>query len=71
MTDFAFPEESFEQRDIVFMMTNLSRYFGYIVSTNAGVRHRLKEFEDPSEDEIRGERFTAVFINAILGFEND
>ena len=71
VTDFAFPEESFEQRDIVFMMTNLSKYFGYIVSTNAGVRHRLKEFEDLSEDEIRGERFTAVFISAILGFEED
>ena len=37
VTDFAFPEESFEQRDIVFMMTNLSRYFGYIISTNAGL----------------------------------
>ncbi len=71
VTDLARPEEDFEQRDTVLMMTNLSRYFGYIVSTNAGVRHRFKRFEDPAVDEIRGERFTAVFINAILGFEDD
>ena len=71
VTDLARPEENFEQRDTVLMMTNLSKYFGYIISTNAGVRHRLKKFEDPAEDAIRGERFTAVFINAILGFEED
>ena len=71
VTDLARPEENFEQRDTVLMMTNLSKYFGYIISTNAGVRHRLKKFEDPAVDEIRGERFTAVFINAILGFEED
>ena len=53
------------------MMTNLSRYFGYIISTNAGVRVRTKKFDDPAADEIRGERFTAAFINAILGFEDD
>ena len=71
VTDLARPEEDFEQRDTVLMMTNLSRYFGYIISTNAGVRHRIKKFEDPTEDVIRGERFTAVFVNAILGFEDD
>jgi len=71
VTDLARPEENFEQRDTVLMMTNLSKYFGYIISTNAGVRHRLKKFEDPAVDAIRGERFTAVFINAILGFEED
>ena len=71
VTDLALPEENFEQRDTVLMMTNLSRYLGYIISTNAGLRHRIKKFEDPVEDEIRGERFTAVFINAILGFEDD
>ena len=71
VTDFAEPEESFEQRDTVLMMTNLSRYFGYIISTNAGVRLRTKKFDDPAADEFRGERFTAAFINAILGFEDD
>jgi len=71
VTDLASPGESFEQCDAVLMATNLSRYFGYIISTNAGVRLRRKEFEDPAEDQIRGERFTAVFFNAILGFEDD
>ena len=71
LTDLAFPQENFDQRDTVFMMTNLSRYFGYIISTNAGLRHRVKKFDDSAEDELRGERFTAVFINAILGFEED
>ncbi len=71
VTDFVRPEEDFQQRDTVFMMTNLSRYFGYIISSNAGLRFRLKEFSDPAVDQTRSERFTAVFINAILGFEDD
>jgi len=71
LTDLALPQDSFDQRDTVFMMTNLSRYFGYIISTNAGIRHRIKKFDDSAEDQLRGERFTAVFINAILGFEAD
>ncbi len=71
ITDLAHPEESFDQRDTVFMMTNLSRYLGYIISTNAGIRHRVKDFEDPAIQQVRGERFTAAFINAILGFEED
>ena len=71
VTDLVRPEEDFKQRDTVFMMTNLSRYFGYVISTNAGLRVRVKDFSDPVVDQTRSERFTAVFINAILGFEDD
>ena len=51
------------------MMTNDSKYFGYLISTNVGLRHRVKEFDHRNTDAFAGERFFATFINVILGFE--
>jgi hypothetical protein len=69
VTDLVDNQRDFDQRDLVFMLTNGSDYFGYLISTNIGIRHRVKEFDDPDLNEIAGERFFATFINLILGFE--
>jgi hypothetical protein len=69
--DLARPEVDFEQRDTVAMMTNDSRYFGYVVSTRLGVSKRIKEFDLPELGEIGDEDFVSVFINVVIGFENE
>ena len=69
VTDLADGSLDFDQRDVVLMMTNNSKYFGYIISTNLGVRQRVKEFAEPEVGEIENEDFVAAFINVILGFE--
>ena len=71
VTDLARPENDFEQYDYVLMLTNNSKYFGYIISTNAGVSRRLREFDDPTVAQVKNEDFTSVFINMILGFEEE
>ena len=68
-TDLVDVRRDFKQRDTVLMMTNDSKYFGYLISTNVGLRHRVKEFDHRNIDVFAGERFFATFINIILGFE--
>ena len=71
VVDLAQPENDFEQYDYVLMLTNNSKYFGYILSTNAGLSRRHRAFDEPGVAEIKDEKFTAVFINVILGFEEE
>jgi hypothetical protein len=71
VTDLAAPDKDFEQYDTVLMMTNNSRYFGYIISTNAGISHRIREFSNVGLGEVSNEDFTSFFINVILGFEDE
>ena len=71
VVDLAQPENDFEQYDYVLMLTNNSKYFGYILSTNAGLSRRHRVFDEPSVAEVKDEKFTAVFINVILGFEEE
>ena len=71
MTDLANPDNDFEQYDTIFMMTNNSRYFGYIISTNAGISHRIRDFSNVARGEVSNEDFTSFFINVILGFEDE
>jgi len=52
-------------------MTNASRYFGYIVSTNAGISRRIKEFDQPLLGQTGDEDFVSAFINVIIGFEDE
>jgi len=70
VTDLVRPEEDFRQHDAVFMITNWSRYRGYIISTNAGIGHKVKTFQDAEVGETGNERFTSSFVNVILGFED-
>jgi hypothetical protein len=67
--DLARTERDFEQRDTVLMMTNISDYFGYIVSTRLGFSKRVKEFDDPLSGLIGDEDFVSAFINVVIGFE--
>ena len=69
VTDLMDAKRNFDQRDTVLMLTNDSNHFGYLISSNIGIRHRVKEFADPDANAIAGERFFATFINIILGFE--
>ena len=71
VTDLANPDNDFEQYDTIFMMTNNSRYFGYIISTNAGISHRIRDFSNVVRGEVSNEDFTSFFINVILGFEDE
>jgi len=71
VTDLVRPENDFEQHDSVLMMTNDSRYFGYIVSTNAGISRRIKEFDQPLLGQTGDEDFVSAFINVIIGFEDE
>ncbi|MEE2657866.1 MAG: hypothetical protein VX733_05125 [Candidatus Latescibacterota bacterium] len=71
VTDLAQPENDFEQSDYVLMLTNNSKYFGYIISTNAGVSRRRRAFDDPAVALTKDEKFTAIFINVTLGFEDE
>ena len=69
MKDLADARRDFEQSDIVFMMTNDSKYFGYLISTNMGLRRRVKEFDDLDVAGEANVEFIAAYINVILGFE--
>ncbi|MEW6751394.1 MAG: hypothetical protein AB1505_10505 [Candidatus Latescibacterota bacterium] len=71
VTDLVHPESNFEQSDAVLMMSNDSRYFGYIVSTSAGISRRAKEFERSPQGQTRGERFVSAFMNVIIGYEGE
>ena len=71
VTDEIQPINDFEQYDAVLMMTNNSQYFGYIISTNAGIGRRVKKFDDPTRGETKDEDFTSAFINVILGFVDE
>ncbi|MDE2737497.1 MAG: hypothetical protein OXI72_24105 [Gemmatimonadota bacterium] len=65
------PINDFEQYDAVLMMTNNSQYFGYIISTNAGIGRRVKKHADSTRGETKDEDFTSAFINVILGFVDE
>ena len=67
--DLADARRDFEQSDIVFMITNDSKYFGYLISTNMGLRRRVKEFDDLDVAGEANVEFIAAYINVILGFE--
>jgi hypothetical protein len=69
VTDLVRPETDFEQWDSMLMMTNTSRYSGYIVSIRAGVTKRVKEFDRPAS--TGNEDYVAVFINATTGFSGE
>ena len=69
VADLAAPERNFDQYDTVLMMTNDSKYFGYIVSTNAGISRRVKEFDVDGVGRTGDEEFVAAFVNVIIGFE--
>ena len=69
VADLAAPERDFDQYDTVLMMTNDSKYFGYIVSTNAGISRRVKEFDVDGVGRTGDEEFVAAFVNVIIGFE--
>ena len=69
MKDLADVRRDFEQSDIVFMVTNDSKYFGYLISTNMGLRRRVKEFDDLDVAGEANVEFIAAYINVILGFE--
>lgn len=71
VTDLVRPENDFEQHDTVLMMTNNSRYFGYIVSTSAGISRRVKEFDLPLLGQTGDEDFVSAFISVIIGFEDE
>jgi hypothetical protein len=71
VVDLAQPENDFDQYDYVLMLTNNSKYFGYILSTNAGLSRRHRVFDEPAVAQVKDEKFTAVFINVILGFEEE
>ena len=51
------------------MVTNDSKYFGYLISTNMGLRRRVKEFDDLDVAGETNVEFIAAYINVILGFE--
>jgi hypothetical protein len=70
VTDLSHSEKDFRQRDAVLMMTNNSKYRGYVISTNGGITYRVKKFDDQEMGRTGNERFTASFINIILGFED-
>jgi hypothetical protein len=69
VVDLTAPERDFKQNDTVLMMTNDSKYFGYIVSSNLGISRRSKEFD--RADQEGGEDFVSAFINVIIGFEDE
>ena len=69
VNDLADARRDFEQSDIVFMVTNDSKYFGYLISTNMGLRRRVKEFDDLDVAGEANVEFIAAYINVILGFE--
>ena len=69
VNDLADAHRDFEQSDIVFMVTNDSKYFGYLISTNMGLRRRVKEFDDLDVADEANVEFIAAYINVILGFE--
>lgn len=69
VTDLANSQNDFEQHDTVLMMTNDSKYFGYIVSTNAGISRRVKKFDEGTIARTGNEKFVAVFVNVVIGFE--
>ena len=69
--DLVRPENDFEQTDSVLMMTNTSRYYGYIVSTRAGVTKRVKEFDRPLLARTGNEDFVAAFVNVVIGFPDE
>jgi hypothetical protein len=69
VTDSAHPVNSFEQFDLVAMFSNDSKYFGYVVSTNAGISRRTKNYETEEVSLIGDEDFVAAFVNVIVGFE--
>jgi len=71
VTDLVNPEIDFRQNDAVLMVTNESRYFGYIVSSNAGLSRRHRQFDDEAVDASSGEDFVSGFINVIIGFEDE
>ena len=62
-------DNTFEQYDAVLMISNSSKYFGYLISTNAGINRRNKEYESDDIGTIRNEDFVAAFVNVIVGFE--
>jgi hypothetical protein len=70
VTDLSHSEKNFRQRDAVLMMTNNSKYRGYVISTNAGINYRVKRFDGRDVGRTGDERFTAMFMNIILGFED-
>jgi hypothetical protein len=70
-TDLVRPENDFEQTDSVLMVTNTSRYYGYIVSTRAGVTKRVKEFDRPLLARTGNEDFVAAFLNVVIGFPDE
>ena len=51
------------------MFSNDSKYFGYVVSTNAGISRRTKNYETEEISLIGDEDFVAAFVNVIVGFE--
>ena len=62
-------DNTFEQYDAVLMISNSSKYFGYLISTNAGINRRNKEYESDEIGTVRNEDFVAAFVNVIVGFE--
>ena len=67
--DSADSDRTFKQFDAVAMVSNNSKYFGYIVSTNAGVSRRNKEYENSEIGTVGDEEFVSAFVNVIVGFE--
>jgi len=67
--DSADSDRTFKQFDAVAMVSNNSKYFGYIVSTNAGVSRRNKEYKNSEIGTVGDEEFVSAFVNVIVGFE--
>ncbi len=69
VNDSADSDNTFQQFDAVAMVSNNSKYFGYVVSTNAGISHRNKEYKNSEIGLTGDEEFVAAFVNVIVGFE--
>ncbi|MBI4530300.1 MAG: hypothetical protein HY709_02160 [Candidatus Latescibacteria bacterium] len=68
VTDLADRRNSFRQRTYLIVLSNLSKYAGYNLSTNIGMNIEERLFSDPFRA-FENAHFTGAFVRVFLGFE--
>ena len=68
VADLADPRNSFEEQTITVVLSNLTPYRGYRISTNLGFTNTKRRFKDPFRS-LENLDTTSLFLQTFLGYE--